>query len=93
MALMQIPTAQSLFDRNRGQVTPLGQLPMTTGQGILGRPVVPTGQLPATTGRAATTQLLSQPTRPGFLGRIGRAATGLGRSLSDPNMLLGIGSG
>lgn len=93
MALMQIPTAQSLFDRNRGQVTPLGQIPMTTGQGILGRPVVPAGQLPATTGRAATSQLLSQPTRPGFLGRIGRAATGLGRSLSDPNMLLGIGSG
>lgn len=93
MALMQIPTAQNLLDRNRGQMTPIGQIPMTTGQGILGGPVVPTGQLPAATGNTAIGQLLSQPTRPSFLGRIGRAATGLGRSLSDPNVLLGIGSG
>lgn len=89
MTLMQIPTAQSLFGSNRRQVTPLGQIPMTTGQGIFSRPPLPPVQLPARTGRAATTQ----PIRPGLLGRIGRAATGLGRSLSDPNMLLGIGSG
>lgn len=93
MALMQIPTAQSLLNPNRGQVTPIGQIPMTTGQGILGRPVVPTVQLPPNTGRVAASQLISQPARPSFLNRMGRAATGLGRSLTDPNMLLGIGSG